>query len=99
MKKKIAALVLALVLALSLGGTTALAATKPSMKLVSVSTTSIKRGKRSSMEVQIGQRLLQEKSGVCRAEFGTFLCKGSVNIGTVYAYVNRYVLGQGRTGR
>ena len=95
MKKKISALVLALVLALSLGGTTALAATKPSMKLVSVNTTSIKRGKKQVWKYRLSSGSYKIKNGVWRAEYATYLCKGTAsNIGTVYAYVDRYFTGK-----
>jgi hypothetical protein len=97
MKKRIATFVLALVLALSLGGTTALAATKPSMKLLSVSTTSIKRGKTIKWNYRLNSGSYKKKSGVYRAMFGTFICKGSVN-GSMYAYKEILFSGKGEQG-
>ena len=97
MKKRIATFVLALVLALSLGGTTALAATKPSMKLLSVSTTSIKRGKTIKWKYRLNSNSYKKKSGTYRAMFGTFIRKGSAG-GTIYADKLIYFSGAGIQG-
>ena len=97
MKKKTAAFVLALMLALSLGGTTALAAKKPTMKMLSVSSTTIKRGKTVKWKYRLNSNSYKKKSGAYRAMFGTFLRKGSAG-GTIYADKLIYFSGAGVQG-
>ncbi len=96
MKKRIATFVLALVLSLSVGGTAALAA-KPSMQLLSVSTSSIKRGKTIKWKYRLNSGSYKKKSGVYRAMFGTYIRKGSVG-GTIYAKKLLYFSGTGVQG-
>ena len=96
MKKRIATFVLALVLSLSLGGTAALAA-KPSMQLLSVSTSSIKRGKTIKWKYRLNSGSYKKKSGVYRAMFGTYMRKGSAS-GTIYANKLLYFSGTGVQG-
>lgn len=97
MKKRIATFVLALVLALSLGGTTALAAKKPTMKLLSVSSSTIKRGKTIKWKYRLNSNSYKKKSGTYRAMFGTFIRKGSAG-GTIYADKLIYFSGAGIQG-
>lgn len=93
MNKRAVAFALALVLVLSLACTSALAATKPSAKLTSVSTTSIKRGKTQTWKYRLDSGSYKKKSGVWRSEFAMFICKGSTS-GTVYAYKDVYFTGK-----
>lgn len=92
MKKRAVAFALALVLVLSLACTSALAA-KPTVKLTSVNTTNIKRGKTQVWKYKLDCCSYKKKGSVWRSRFAMFICKGSVK-GKVYAYKDVYFTGK-----
>ncbi len=94
MKKRTIAFALALVLVLSLACTSALAATKPSMKLVSLSTTSIKRGKTQTWKFRVDCGSYKMKNGAYRTKLGSFIVKGSAS-GKMLTGITREVTGKG----
>lgn len=85
MKRKMAVLGLVLMLALGMTGTTALAAQKPSARLYSVSTWSVKRGRTQTFKYKLSSGSYKKKYGVWRSKFVSGIYRGSL-CGRLYAY-------------
>ena len=93
MKKRMVALFLVVVLALSVLSTVALAA-YPTATLRSVSTTSVKRGKTITFKFYLNSGSYTKQSGYYRSRFNSYILKGSVN-GDAVADNATYFTGRG----
>ena len=85
MKRKMAVLGLVLMLALGMTGTTALAAQKPSARLYSVSTWSVRRGRTQTFRYKLNSGSYRRKYGIWRSKFVNGIYRGSL-YGRLYAY-------------